>query len=595
MTVSDHKGFHTSSHKNRGTLKTDIEPDYPSGSELVSLVREQLRAAFFLEAERAKQTPTILPPLQRVNVTLRTSGVLRGSMSGIGDTFHEQLHHAVERAAGDTRFVGPLVAADLEALTIEVWLQIDSEVIPLDARSGVAPFAAGIEGLEVECDGTFAYYKPSVALTTGFASLQDAFSALCKKAGLAKDRWLEKSCDLRRSTWIHYAGVLHGTLQLTGLRSIRPLDAEAMRWWIESGAEYLKSNQLADGSITYLYEPFSNSALREKTNSVRASGCAYALAIATSFREVALSQDVWRCAQRAIQSIAIRAVELSGGGLYIPEQESAGASGKLGSTALLLVAMLQPSMQLQFQEPAALLMRAVRRAQGEDGSFTCGYPLSDTAPGSSVNYFPGQALLALVLSAAQGNEQSRTQLRRGFVPYRDHFRHAPSSAFIGWQADVWSRAALLEGNEEYSDFVFEQIDWLLRFQVGAEAGDLFAGGFSLDRQKPNASSVVHAEALARGAALAERLGDARAEHYKASLLSALGFCSNLRLDTDQALFFPHPQRAIGGVIRNPSHFEVRSDLVQHLITLAIATLEVPRFLQTSHEEGGLLMGTPVEV
>lgn len=179
------------------------------------------------------------------------------------------------------------------------------------------------------------------------------------------------------------------------------------------------------------------------------------------------------------------------------------------------------------------------------------------------------------MKATQGDESCRRYYRKAFVAYRDYFRKSPTTAFVGWHADAWSRAAILDANSEYAEFVFEQIDWVLQFQINGGRQSLIHGGFSWNGNSPGYSSIVYTEAIARGAALAYQYGDARWLKYREAFQAGMTFCSRLRLIPEQSIFFPHPQRAMGGMTTSISNFAVRSDVVQHSITLALTALEIP--------------------
>jgi hypothetical protein len=352
------------------------------------------------------------------------------------------------------------------------------------------------------------------------------------------------------------------------------VSAEAMVQWIQNGVSYFNNNQYPDGYFCYLYRPFLDVAKKTEINPVRASGCAYAIAAAASLSQLDNDPETKVCAERAVNAILRRSVRSEGGGSYIADGSLEPPTGKLGTTALLLLALLTPHFCATYGHQIDDLLTGIKSAQLESGLFDCTFGASHSSD-SQINFFPGQALLALVMRTEQGDESCRPHYRRAFIPYRDHFRISPSTAFVGWQADVWSRAALLDNNADYANFVFEQIDWLLQFQIHSDKQQLTSGGFSWNGKPPGYSSIVYTEAIARGADLANRLGDNRWIRYREAFREGIQFCSRLRLTREQSVFFPHPSRAIGGMTESTANFDVRSDVVQHAITLALAVLERP--------------------
>jgi len=546
---------------------------------LVSVARAHLYWLF------GKSTPVkrdfmSVAPLPRVNVTLRVRGAVRGSMSGNGETFSAQLFDAVYRASRDNRFSGSLVKADLDHVSVEVWLQTSAELIPAHEREREDVLLLGVDGVEVSQGKSFAYYKPSVALTSHHTTPQSLFSALCKKANLPADAWKDPECSLRKTSWIHLCETPGGTVaQLTALRTKVPFEVttESMVRWIQNSVSYFNNNQYSDGVFCYHYRPFLDAVRKSEANPVRASGCAYAIAAAASLSQFENDAETIACAERALNAILRRSVRFERGGSYIADGQSEPSSGKLGSTALLLLALLTPHFRATYGSQIADLLAGIRSAQQESGLFDCTFGVRDSSE-SQINFFPGQALLALVMRTEQGDQSCRSYYQRAFIPYRDYFRAAPSTAFVGWQADVWSRAALLDSNADYAEFVFEQIDWLLQFQIHKDKDNLVSGGFSWNGKPPNYSSIVYTEAIARGADLAYCLGDRRWLRYREAFQDGIQFCSRLRLTREQSAFFPHPNRAVGGMTESISNFDVRSDVVQHTITLALAVLERPILL-----------------
>jgi AMMECR1 domain-containing protein len=546
---------------------------------LVPLARKHLYWLFG-ESEGVAQDICLEPPALRLNVTLRCQGAVRGSQSGHGSTLREQLLDAVYRASRDTRFTGSLVKADLPDISLEVWLQVSAEPVPLHRREKPDVMRLGEDGVEVRLGSSSAYYKPSVALTTYFETPQKMFSELCKKAGLPGDAWQQFACVVHKTSWLHFCETPSGNpVEFYALRVNKPfaITKNAMVEWATLCVNYFINNQYSDGSFCYQYRPFKNAVKKHPTNPVRASGCAYAVAEAASSPHLEADAATIDCAIRAIEAILRRSTRLECGGRYIAD--SLGESnGKLGTTALLLLALLTPRFRERYTKEIEELMTGIKGAQGSNGLFECTFGATEGSD-SQINFFPGQALLALVVRAEQGDESCKTHYQRAFAPYREHFRRSPTTAFVGWHVDVWCRAALLDSNAEYADFAFEQIDWMLQFQVRGDPRQLATGGFSANGKPPYYSSNVYTEAVARAADLAYKLRDPRWPRYQAALHAGLRFCSRLRLTEEQSVFFPHPRRAIGGMATTLSDFEVRSDVVQHSITLALAVLDRPALLQ----------------
>ena len=193
-------------------------------------------------------------------------------------------------------------------------------------------------------------------------------------------------------------------------------------------------------------------------------------------------------------------------------------------------------------------------------------------------------LLTLVQRAAKGDGDALVRVERAFLPYREQFAKAPTTAFVGWHADVWTRMAALTGKDEYADFAFVQVDWLLQIQVLASRQPIYVGGFSAKGGLPKYSSVVFLEAVVRAYKLADQLGlRERAFRYRQAVVRGLKFCRLLRLGESRADWFPNPERSRGGIGLSPLDLRVRCDVPQHFLTLCCLLLELPELFA---EDGG---------
>lgn len=510
---------------------------------------------------------------QQVTVSLWLNGQRCANASGEGSTCFEQLSSAVARACLDTRF-RKLIAGDAPHLSTNLWLQTSREDIPAARREKERTLVDGLHGIEVQWDDAFGCSDPSAFWFLESKSPAALLASACKEAGLFEDAWRDNACKISTTIGVHLCHTPRNeNVVLVGLRREAnvPLSAVLIRQWIDESVHYLARSQIPDGSFTYLYSPLTDSVAQNRSNTVRNSGCAYAMAHAVGSCSAKLTEIALNSAESSIRGILSRCVIGANECLIVPEHE-AGSSGKLGSLALLTAATLAPVLADRFQPWSEQLINSLLAAQNSDGMFTC-YLESDQPDGNAINYFPGEALLALTMSSGRGDSCCLKACERAFEPYRDHFRSQPSTAFVGWQADVWSRMARLCKKRHYAEFVFEQLDWILSFQQKDSSNMHEYGGFRVGGHI-NISTAVYAEALIRGANLARSLANEKLwSIYRDAALAAVNYCARLRLQPEQAPYFPNPERAIGGVTGSLSHFEVRADHVQHTLTMAIAALE----------------------
>jgi AMMECR1 domain-containing protein len=524
---------------------------------------------------RALAAPTESPPRSSgpytVNITLYTDGALRASQSGRGPSLDEAVSAAAWRAARDERFGARLAADDVPALRLDLWIRRGSEPLTDPSR-----LELGLDGIELTLDGHSAYYKPSVALTSAVADHERLLRKLAKKAGLPPDAW--RSARLARTSWDHFVAAPGGVV--LPLRRLRPLeapvvDAAAVEQAARAAAARLLAVQDADGLYLYRYQPLKNRELPGPSNSVRQAGCAHGIAWAAAREhDAALAQS----ANRAIAFLLRRAVPLPGGGTFIAEPDG---RGKLGAIALTLLALTHGEPGGAFERERRELVRAALSLQEPSGAFRCYIDSAGPeADGNAQNFFPGEALVALGHEARRGDRECGDAVQRAFGWYRDHFRAAPSTAFVLWQCDAWRLVSEgPEGRAEHAEFVFELVDWLLRLQLDEAAGD-HAGGFADAGRRPNFSTATYTEAVIRAYGVARRLGDPeRARRYHRSARLGLGFVLRLQIAPQTAVLFPDPRRAVGGTTRDLADFTIRSDYDQHTLTACLAALEHPALLE----------------
>ena len=545
---------------------------------LVSVAREHIFKIFGCEQTSSQYLQT--PAAIRVNVSLRTRGAIRGSMSGTGDTLQEQVVDATEKACQDNRFSGPLTQSDLSLTTIEVWIQVAATPISEAERLRDDAITLGVDGVEIECANRKAYFKPSVAITSMLLSPQAMFQAVCRKAGLSEDTWRHNECQLYKTKWLHLSeDTSHSVHRFIALRETTSfvLNPQGAVEWVQSAADYLCRNQLSTGDFCYKYNPLLDCSPRVEPNPVRAAGCAYATS-AAACADIARAHHIV-VATRACKRILERLHQDGESGYIEDTPLGLEPGGRLGTTALLLLAITHLNDKTgQWKEEIACLTGGLLSRLDESGRLRCSFGASPEST-QSEEFFPGQALLALAFRLERGDEACREPIHRAFSYYRDHFRAGPTTAFVGWHAGVWSRLARLEGNKEYVDFVFEQVDWLISFQLQNEDSS-YDGGFMRNISLPNSSSIVFTEALARAAVLAREINDCRKQHYESAFRRGLSFCSRLRLTEAQSAFLPNPSRAVGGFVRGIVNFEVRADVVQHAITLGLVCLQHPHISQS---------------
>ncbi|MDR2117895.1 MAG: AmmeMemoRadiSam system protein B [Planctomycetaceae bacterium] len=141
----------------------------------------------------AEQVPDIAAiPLLGAFVSLKRDGELRSCMGTLSDQI--PLGEAVEQATihaakEDPRF-SPIVAAELFELDMEIWLLWGMKRVAARGVERLKAVEIGQHGVQISRGGNRGLLLPGVALEYGMDA-QTFWEAVCRKAGLPTDAWLD--------------------------------------------------------------------------------------------------------------------------------------------------------------------------------------------------------------------------------------------------------------------------------------------------------------------------------------------------------------------------------------------------------------------
>lgn len=161
----------------------------------------------------AEQIPDIAAvPLLGAFVSLKKDGELRSCMGTMSDEM--PLAAAVEQAAvhaakDDPRFP-PITAAELNDLDLEIWLLWGMERVKERGEERVNAVQIGTHGIQISRGGNRGLLLPGVALEYGMDA-RTFLEAVCRKAGLPTDAWLDDRSLLHRFEGRAISGPLNAT------------------------------------------------------------------------------------------------------------------------------------------------------------------------------------------------------------------------------------------------------------------------------------------------------------------------------------------------------------------------------------------------
>jgi AMMECR1 domain-containing protein len=560
---------------------------------LVRLARWEMGRLFGVPIEEPSCDRRVWGPAF-VNVTFLRNGILCASMGARADHLPNAVRQAVGKACLDDRFGRTVVSSDFEAITIELGLELECFPLSRDRYRLVQELHLGRDGIRIALGSSNAYYKPSVPITNSVRTPYELLGKLCAKAKIPETAWLDPAAELERSLWIsalETPGTSSGYVLLQKLRSLsnRSIELDQIRSALKLSIERLIAIQRSDGAFGYLYDPFKDKWL-SGANRVRQAGCAYALARAAD-HSVTSGNPVKESASRVLRYLMERAVAAPAGkGIFVREEDDGDAWGRLGATALTALAAGH-SVGKPWVDDYPKLIEQLLSSQKPDGSFEgfVAREVSEKKRQGSQNFAPGESILALTeYSLATGDLRGYASAGQAFAYYNTYFRSNPNTAFIVWQADVWSRigirlaetpsaefAVLVPQLETICQFVFGQIDWMLPLQYNRSHAcpAEYLGGFKVP-QSPTFSTSAHVEAIIRACDLAKTVGDhSRAAQYRSAALAALEFLMRLQVRPETAPLFPRPKLAVGALTTTLELFEMRCDYEQHFITACLTALD----------------------
>lgn len=326
---------------------------------------------------------------------------------------------------------------------------------------------------------------------------------------------------------------------LQGARAATPADAEHLAIYsaAKRGAKWLASAQRPDGLFVYGWNPALNRPLADD-NILRQAGAAAALARAAANTH---SEEFGLAARQVI------AVLLAGYTEPDPDHPevlrptvNTADQHPMGFAALLLLAISElpaPGDTLVAQGEG--LARYIVSRQAGDGSFdlrTGGLGEEGFVDESAIDYYPGEALYALMRSFSRGDGEWKLEAAKKALPfYLRHWKEDPSASFVPWQSGAFAEAFLLTRERSYAEFVFEMNDWLLHLQyTGSDSvRDEWIGGFASHqygrvlRTTPGATTGSYLEALVDACRVAKLMEDQeRAIAYRSAARSAIRFLMN---------------------------------------------------------------------
>ena len=262
---------------------------------------------------------------------------------------------------------------------------------------------------------------------------------------------------------------------------------------------------------------------------------------------------------------------------------------RLGAAGLLVLAINElPAPQADLLEQSEQLCNFIRLQARADGSLS----YTDDADTSKAaddpdgfNYYPGEALYALMLSQRHHPVAWKTDLvRKAVAFYYPWWRQHKNLAFVPWQTAAYAEAYLATKEQIFADCVNEMNDWVCELQytqLDARHPE-WRGGFRnwVDGHKvesaPQIGSAIYAESLVEACRVARQAGDVKHfDRFNNSLGECLPFLALLQYTEGNTSHFEenYRKRLFGGFFASHQDGNLRIDYTQHAVSAMVLYLE----------------------
>ncbi|GEM_PF-6369900 len=418
--------------------------------------------------------------------------------------------------------------------------------------------------------------------------------------------------------WIEQPGGADIVELYRGVPLHRTVTRESLVTALQLGAEWLMTNQTADGQYAYKYTPVNKPGRRWTAggNIVRHALNPYTLLLVNA---IAPDARLVASARRGID-FTLSFLRWEGNRCVICHRDPPARfyNAKLGTNAVTILSILKLAEvgDIGAYEPVLLgLAEELLALQDPNGHFWQ-YDVPPEHPyyGAENPIAPGEFILAL----------ARMHKRYQDPRYQDSIERALAYYLVSWRAwrlertsdgiyDEEHRVNLVgivpwlvmamkdlhdsTGERRYADIAFEMQDWLdgefFYTPQRSRYADWLGGAFKVHSELPAVNSCQYIEGASAAFALAKRLDHDVARRREVVVLGAR-FCLQLQYDGYGSTFFlPEPAEALGGFRYTVSHLHLRNDYSYHAMAAlaqAVSYLDGDDYLLAAPSLAGLAEG-----
>ncbi len=546
--------------------KNTLEWNPQSNYQKTILLQASKKAVHAFFEKKPIKIERIICSNKRVYVTLREKGELVGCQANLIDSNNLALKtaEATLHALTDPRFKSP---ENEESTSIEInVLNPVQEIKDKSIESLKKEIEPGIHGIKIENNNQKALFLPTVMVQNHY-SHKRMIQEICKKAGMKENCLENPQTKIYKFTTTDFTSVNGNLITLyrgNPLIKNQDISTKTLKHSVELTRDWFKANNDTNGLYYYEYYPAYNR-FSKKNSLIRQFGSlGTAARIAHFLNDKELEKT---CQEKAKEYTS--ALKKDNNKAWVNE----GKKSKLGTSALLLIALLELNDKNQFSKEIEQLANFIQSMQTKNGAFYTHYPKSTDE--KSIDYYPGEALLALMLAFEKtGKKEYLQTVEKAFPNYKKYFDANKNTAFVPWQSSAYSHAFLATRKKEYAEFVFEMNDWILKKQYNKQAPyPDYAGGFA-HNSIPGASTCSYSEGLADALSIAKKIGEDKSKKYSEALKKAARFMLQLQFNEKNTYYIKQPKLAIGGFKKSLANETIRVDNQQHCASAILKLIKL---------------------
>jgi hypothetical protein len=352
---------------------------------------------------------------------------------------------------------------------------------------------------------------------------------------------------------------------------------EAVRHAAVEAAEWIKRNQLPDGSYVYLYYPETDS-VPDDYNEVRHAGVTMSIYHAAGRL---YDPEALAVGDRAVEWMEDNLVRRHGWAALSPDPNRA----KLGASALMLVALAERRLATGDTRHDDLMRevgRFIAALQRDDGGFHIAYLFREDEPDTygTSRYYPGEALWALALIHEAFPDEGWDVYARNSLHFITTLRDEVEEVEFPPLADHWASYGMAEMAEweltdqqiEYAESLAGRFGLLVRTESQRHAGwvgSLVRGPDS--RAAGHGTWVEGLTSLWRLAMVDPRISESVRDKIAERAICASGILAARQVTEEEAQGYSRPDLARGAWF---GRGETRMDDMQHALSGLIYTLGI---------------------